>query len=428
MMRKRQSSSAGVFTAVILFGVFGAFGMLLYNNSQNVTPVQMVVPIQPTPTQQSNTWQDVLAAGFSEQGTAFPTIEIPTQPFVAPTLPILNAPTMTPFAAVNLVEGGGNPLFSLPSTPTPVAQTPTPQSAQTGTPIVVAEAPQGTLEWMPPPLSVPQNRDPLGRDHYIFARPIDSNGVSRGLFYYPYGADGLEDLNPLRIHHGVDFPNPTGSPVRATGSGTVTFASTVENPVWGNSASYGNVVVIEHDFGFDGESLFTVYAHLEKTLVSTGDVVAMGDVIALSGNTGRSLGPHLHFEVRLGSNGYGDTVNPVLWTVPFVGHGTIAGRLIDSSGNFIADADITLRNYSSSWFEGTTTTYIFDGTVNQVNSDPNWDENFVFGDVPTGRYEVIAVYEGQRISRIIDVYEGLTTLVELRPSVAATAQPVTPAP
>ncbi|MCL4253022.1 MAG: hypothetical protein KJ043_04485, partial [Anaerolineae bacterium] len=85
-----------------------------------------------------------------------------------------------------------------------------------------------------------------------------------------------------------------------------------------------------------------------------------------------------------------------------------------------------LRNYSSNWFEGTTTTYIFDGTVNQVNSAPNWEENFVFGDVPAGRYEVIAVYEGQRISRIIDVFEGLTTLVELRPSVAATAQPVDP--
>lgn len=426
MMRKRSSSSAGVFTAVILFGVFGAFAMLLYNNAQNVTPVRVVIPTQPPPTQQSSTWQEVLQAGFSEQNTPFPTIEIPTQPFVAPTLPQVIAPTMTPFSAVNLAEGSNNQ-FSLPATPTPVMLTPTLQPAQTGTPVVVDLA-QATLEWMPPPLPVPQNRDPLGRDHYIFARPIDSNGVSRGLFYYPYGADGLEDLNPLRIHHGVDFPNPTGSPVRAAGSGTVAFASTPENPVWGNSASYGNVVIIEHDFGWNGEVIYTLYAHLEKTLVNTGDVVATGDVIALSGNTGRSLGPHLHFEVRLGSNGYGDTVNPILWTVPFVGHGTIAGRLVDSRGNFIADADVTLRNYSSRWFEGTTTTYIFDGTVNQVNSDPNWDENFAFGDVPAGRYEVIAVYEGERLSRIIDVYEGLTTLVELRPSVAATAQPVTPAP
>lgn len=427
MMRKRGRSSAGVFTAVILFGVFGAFGMLLYNNAQNVTPVRVVIPTQPPPTQQSNTWQEVLQAGFSEQNTPFPTIEIPTQPFVAPTLPQSTAPTMTPVPAIELVEGSNNQ-FSLPATPTPIAQTPTLQPIQTGTPLVVAEVPQVTLEWMPPPLPVPQNRDPLGRDHYIFARPIDSNGVSRGLFYYPYGADGLEDLNPLRIHHGVDFPNPTGSPVRAAGGGTVIFASTPENPVWGNSASYGNVVIIEHDFGWDGQLIYTLYAHLEKALVNTGDVVATGDVIALSGNTGRSLGPHLHFEVRLGSNGYGDTVNPVLWTVPFVGHGTIAGRLVDSRGNFIADADVTLRNYSSRWFEGTTTTYIFDGTVNQVNSDPNWDENFIFGDVPAGRYEVIAVYEGERLSRIIDVYEGLTTLVELRPSVAATAQPVTPAP
>lgn len=424
-MRKRERSSAGVFTAVILFGVFGAFGMLLYNNAQNVTPVQVIIPTQVPLTPIGNTWQEVLRLGFADQATPVPTIAIPTQPYIPPTLPPMVAPTMTPLSAMSLAEGG-NAQFSLPATPTPVSPVPAEQIAQTGTPIVVANVAQPTLQWMPPPLPVPQNRDPLGRDHYIFARPIDSNGVSRGLFYYPYGADGLEDLNPLRIHHGVDFPNPTGSPVRAAGSGTILFASTPENPVWGNSASYGNVVIIEHDFGWNGKALYTLYAHLEQALVRTGDKVQMGDVIALSGNTGRSLGPHLHFEVRLGSNGYGDTVNPVLWMVPFVGHGTIAGRLVDSRGNFIADADITLRNYSSRWFEGTTTTYIFDGTVNQVNSDPNWNENFVFGDVPVGRYEVIAVYEGQRLSRIVDVYEGLTTFVELRPAIAATAQPVTP--
>jgi murein DD-endopeptidase MepM/ murein hydrolase activator NlpD len=89
-----------------------------------------------------------------------------------------------------------------------------------------------------------------------------------------------------RNHTGIDFPEPMGTPVGAAGRGTVTFAG------W-NSGGYGNLMIVRHRLGFE-----TWYAHLSGFSVSTGSSVAGGVRIASVGSTGRSTGPHLHFEVR----------------------------------------------------------------------------------------------------------------------------------
>ncbi len=89
-----------------------------------------------------------------------------------------------------------------------------------------------------------------------------------------------------RLHEGIDIAAPSGTSVKAADSGTVTFA--------GWDGGYGYVVRIDH-----GGGIVTVYGHLSSFLVSPGDVVKKGEVIARSGNTGRSTGPHLHFEVRV---------------------------------------------------------------------------------------------------------------------------------
>lgn len=88
-----------------------------------------------------------------------------------------------------------------------------------------------------------------------------------------------------RFHSGVDFGTPLGTPILAVLDGVVVTA--------GPGGGYGNVVIIKH-----ANNLSTVYGHLSKVLVKPGDFVKQGQTIALSGNTGVSTGPHLHFEVR----------------------------------------------------------------------------------------------------------------------------------
>lgn len=87
------------------------------------------------------------------------------------------------------------------------------------------------------------------------------------------------------IHEGLDIATWYNTPVLATADGVVTFV--------GRNGGYGLMVTIEHGFGFE-----TRYAHLNKTAVKKGQKVSRGDLIAYSGNSGRSSGPHLHYEVR----------------------------------------------------------------------------------------------------------------------------------
>lgn len=414
--------SGNVLTFVLTLVILGGFGLVLWNNAQPTTPLRAVVPTQVEPTAEESDWREVLQAGFGES-TAYPTIPIPAQNYVPPTLPANLAATGTPFNAAEASEGG---LYTLE--PRAVAATPTlaptsaPQSTEDGV-VVVQAAPTGVTTWQPPPLLPPLSRDARGWDHYWFIRPVDSNANNRGLRNYPYGADGPLQDNPTRVHHGIDMSNPVGETVRAAGEGVVYFASSPEIPYFQNTPSYGNVVVIEHNFSWRGEPLYTLYAHLQRTLVTTGEPISAGDPIGVIGNTGSVTGSHVHFEVRMGGDRYGDTYNPVLWMVPYVGHGTIAGRVLNARGDNLLDHEITLRNMGAA-VVAATTSYIFDGTVNQVNSDPNWGENFVFGDVPAGRYQVVSVIDGQRVVEIVDVFEGMTTFVEMQPVVAATAQPV----
>lgn len=88
-----------------------------------------------------------------------------------------------------------------------------------------------------------------------------------------------------RRHQGVDLPLKTGDPVYATFTGKVRMSKYL--------GAYGNVIVLRHDNGLE-----TFYAHLSKRHVEVGDWVNAGDVIGLGGSTGRSTGPHLHFETR----------------------------------------------------------------------------------------------------------------------------------
>ena len=118
--------------------------------------------------------------------------------------------------------------------------------------------------------------------------------ISGGRLSSRFGRRSAPTAGASTYHKGVDWATPVGTPVYASSGGTVAKAG------WGSG--YGYVVYINHP---DGRQ--TRYAHLSKVLVSPGQTVSQGDKIALSGNTGVSSGPHVHFEILIG----GKQVNPL---------------------------------------------------------------------------------------------------------------------
>jgi murein DD-endopeptidase MepM/ murein hydrolase activator NlpD len=110
-----------------------------------------------------------------------------------------------------------------------------------------------------------------------------------------YGARRDPFNGKIRMHYGMDFTGPLGTEIYATGDGKVVKAEY-------NHFGYGKEVVINHGFGYK-----TIYAHLRRIKVDVGDKVKRGQVIGTLGNTGRSTGPHLHYEVRKN----GRPVNPI---------------------------------------------------------------------------------------------------------------------
>jgi peptidase M23-like protein/putative peptidoglycan binding protein len=98
--------------------------------------------------------------------------------------------------------------------------------------------------------------------------------------------DGFGFIPPGRWHTGLDFPEPTGTPIHAAGRGVVSFAGL-------NTGGYGNLVVITHRLGFE-----TWYGHMSRIAATVGQAVSGGVTIGYVGSTGFSTGPHVHFEVR----------------------------------------------------------------------------------------------------------------------------------
>ncbi|MCD7061105.1 M23 family metallopeptidase [Pelagibacterium xiamenense] len=112
-------------------------------------------------------------------------------------------------------------------------------------------------------------------------QPIAGNvGISSG-----FGSRNDPFLNRAAFHAGIDFRAGTGTPILAAAAGTISHA--------GRNGGYGNMVEIDH-----GNGVVTRYAHMNAISVSEGQTVSAGQVVGSSGSTGRSTGPHLHFEVR----------------------------------------------------------------------------------------------------------------------------------
>ena len=123
-------------------------------------------------------------------------------------------------------------------------------------------------------------------------QPVSNKDLKKTASGYGMRIDPIYKTS--KFHEGMDFSASTGTPIYATGNGTVTKA--------GWQSGYGRVVVINHGYGYE-----TLYAHMNKIDVRKGQKVVRGEVIGEVGNTGKSTGPHLHYEVHV----KGRVVNPV---------------------------------------------------------------------------------------------------------------------
>ena len=150
---------------------------------------------------------------------------------------------------------------------------------------------------------------------------IQLRDEANGQFFHwptPKGARPSSHFGPRwrRFHYGLDLAQPTGEPIYAAFDGTVRISK--------RNRSYGHLVIIHHENGLE-----TYYAHMSKRLVKVGDHVKAGDVIGLCGNTGRSFGSHLHFEIRY----HGNAINPET-VIDCSTHDLISDRLTLTPASF----------------------------------------------------------------------------------------------
>jgi murein DD-endopeptidase MepM/ murein hydrolase activator NlpD len=260
--------------------------------------------------------------------------------------------------------------------------------------------------WRPALYPVPLALTPF--DHFYFTRPFAVNEPSWPVEDYRYGGFFFEDV----VHTGIDIKMSPGTPILAAGPGKVVWSG------YGLFAGrydpddpYGQAVMIRHSFGYQGALLYTVYAHLNRVYVDRDQQVEAGDLIGLSGETGKTSGPHLHFEVRLDEegNGFFSTRNPELWLVPPQGWGVLAGRVMNTGGRKVEGQLVVVRPLQGEQFWRAKSYH-----HGNINSDPYYQENLVLSDLPAGRYEIVINYLSKIYKREIEIFPGLVTYFSFR--------------
>ena len=127
--------------------------------------------------------------------------------------------------------------------------------------------------------------------------------------------------------------------------------------------------------------------------------------------TGIAMGPHLHLEVRVGGDSFLATRNPGLWLQPRAGRGVIAGVLVDSGGNFLAnDRILVYRVEGGNKLWTVVTSYPADPLV---NADNRWQENFALPDLPAGQYVLVAGHGAKLAHAPVTVKPNGVSFVEL---------------
>jgi murein DD-endopeptidase MepM/ murein hydrolase activator NlpD len=228
--------------------------------------------------------------------------------------------------------------------------------------------------------------------------------------WFPYGYDAGDRY---LIHNGLDVSEPLGTPVLAMADGTVVVAGEDFARLYGWRCDwYGNLVVIELDQQWLDQPVYILYGHVLGITVEVGQYVTQGEQVAEVGVGGAATLPHLHFEVRVGTNEFGSSRNPLLWVRPSQTRGLIAGRIIDPEGRPWQGVAINAVGQSEDTENYTTWSYLGD-PQNLINPDEVLAENFIFGDVRPGRYEIYVLLQGTEYTAEVEVKAGQVSPVEI---------------
>lgn len=366
-------SGVGAWRTMLIALVMGTLSLITACQS---TPAAVVVQATLPPTQGA-----VLLA------TAAPTTVVPTH---TPTQ------TLTPTPTISLTPSQTYTLTSTHTLTPTVTFTPT----QTMTPTI-------TLTPSLTPTIAPV-------DFYAFRRPFTREQIDYADRTYPYG---MGEIRGLPVHHGLDFANGRGTQILAIGDGTVYYAGQDIEVLWGPIPDYyGNLVVILHDIkSLDGLPVYSLYGHMQRIDVSTGQRVAAGDRIGSVGDAGVAFGPHLHLEIRVGNTpeSFGSVRNPDLWLLPYPKFGTLAGRMTYEDGSPVYEGTISVKRAG---LDNAVVRYAYSyNALETVASDNIWRENFTLGDLPADTYEVFVSDRNGRVrfTQEVVIEAGKTSFVEV---------------
>ena len=315
-----------------------------------------------------------------------------------------------------------------PATPLPpptvvVAATPTPVPTRTAEP-TLQPSPTADLSGMglPCPAITPVKPDyaryvlaaepwpipdPLAPLPLVLADPLPAAQRNTG---YSYGSDGS---GRYLLHNGLDMAAEDERLAGAVADGTIIVARDDVDEMFGWRCDwYGALVVIRLDELWAEQPVYALYGHIQDVQVSEGQHVQQGDPVARQGTAGVAVVAHLHLEVRVGENTFGATQNPLLWVGPPAGSGVIAGRLIDPDGHAWQGVTVTLIDRSGTADFVNTWTYL-DDPQHLIWPSAGYAENFVFGPVAAGSYDVYTKIQGVEYRQPAEVLDGQVSTVEM---------------
>jgi hypothetical protein len=257
----------------------------------------------------------------------------------------------------------------------------------------------------------PRPQPILGGPHFWLDSPFARGEEPiRRNEYYPYGYDAG---GRFLLHNGLDFGEPRATPLLAVADGTVVTAGSDEQELYGWRCNwYGQLVVIELGQRWLDQPVYALYGHVLGIRVAPGQRVTQGQPVAEVGLGGVATVAHLHFEVRVGTNEFGSTRNPLLWLAPEPGYGLIAGRLLDPDGHPWQGVAISAIDRLGEQGPRTTWSYL-DDPRHLARPDESLAENFVFADLAPGSYQLYTRVQGLEYNAYVEVVAGAIATVEI---------------